>query len=117
MEYKITKIRKYGKGVYQSEKIGTQYYNVVYAHLFTKNDTNHIHPIKVHFIHMFDGEDLWEHFNYDDEDEMIHCSMRSIGDVLYGNTPKDLAKYNEYNSSKIKCCHMLDGNTIYPAVV
>ena len=54
---------------------------------------------------------------YDDEDEMIHCSMRSIGDVLYGNTPKDLAKYNEYNSSKIKCCHMLDGATVYPAVV
>ena len=69
MEYKITKVRKYGKGIYQSEKIGTQYYNVVYAHLFTKNDTNHIHPIKVHFIHMFDRQDLREHFNYDDEEE------------------------------------------------
>ena len=45
MEYKITKIRKYGKGVYQSEKIGTQYYNVVYAHLFRENEPNHIKPI------------------------------------------------------------------------
>ena len=69
MEYKITKVRKYGKGVYQSEKIGTQYYNVVYAHLFRENDPNHIKPIKVHFIHMFDGDDLWEHFNCGDEDE------------------------------------------------
>lgn len=34
MEYKITKVRKYGKGLYQSEKIGNQWYNVVYARLY-----------------------------------------------------------------------------------
>ena len=93
MEYKITKVRKYGKGVYQSEKIGTQYYNVVYAHLFRKNDPNHIHPIKVHFIHMFDGEDLCDYFNNEKEhfsqqdvkqcrDELILIFAESL---LYGN--------------------------------
>ena len=63
MEYKITKIRKYGKGVYQSEKIGTQYYNIVYAHLYRKEDQKRIKPIKVHFIHMFDNDDLCEFYN------------------------------------------------------
>lgn len=67
MEYRITKIVKYGKGVFQSEKIGVQYYHLVYAHLFAKNDPNHINPLKVYFMHMFDGEDLWEFFNYDGE--------------------------------------------------
>ena len=109
MEYKITKIRKYGKGVYQSEKIGTQYYNVVYAHLFTKNDPNHVHPIKVHFIHMFDGEDLWEHFNYDDEEEtketfsqadITECRNELIWaaaeSLFYGNDLKQIIKDCNY---------------------
>ena len=62
MDFKITKIRKYGKGIYCSEKIGVQYYNVVYARLYPNSkDKNTFY--KVHFIHMFDGEDLWEFFN------------------------------------------------------
>lgn len=54
MEYKITKIIKYGKGIFTSEKIGTQYYNVVYVYLYRKEDKNKVDPIKVHFMHMFD---------------------------------------------------------------
>ena len=38
MDFKITKIRKYGKGIYCSEKIGVQYYNVVYAHLYPNSN-------------------------------------------------------------------------------
>lgn len=64
MEYEITKVVKYGKGVYESEKIGIQYYNVVYARLYP-NAKNKNRYYKVHFIHMFDGEDLWAYFNYD----------------------------------------------------
>lgn len=67
MEYKITQIRKYGKGIFQSENIGTQFYSVVYAHLYLPGDTNRISPIKVHFIHMFDSDDLYEFFNPDGE--------------------------------------------------
>lgn len=67
MDFKITKIRKYGKGVYRSEKIGVQYYNIVYARLYPNSkDKNTFY--KVHFIHMFDGEDLWEFFNGGRED-------------------------------------------------
>lgn len=49
MEYRTTKIRKYGKGLYQSDNKSTYY--------------------KVHFIHMFDGDDLWEHSNGKEENE------------------------------------------------
>ena len=67
MDFKITKIRKYGKGIYCSEKIGDEYYNVVYARLYPNSkDKNTFY--KVHFIHMFDGEDLWEFFNGGRED-------------------------------------------------
>ena len=67
MDFKITKIRKYGNGIYCSEKIGVQYYNVVYARLYPNSkDKNTFY--KVHFIHMFDGEDLWEFFNGGRED-------------------------------------------------
>nr|DAG55214.1 MAG TPA: hypothetical protein [Caudoviricetes sp.] len=78
MDYKITKIQKYGKGVFQSEKIGVQYYNIVYVHLFAKNDPNHVNPIKVHFIHMFDGEDLWDFFNYEEEETKETFSKADI---------------------------------------
>ena len=78
MDYKITKIQKYGKGVFQSEKIGVQYYNIVYVHLFAKNDPNHVSPIKVHFTHMFDGEDLWDFFNYEEEETKETFSKADI---------------------------------------
>lgn len=105
MEYKITKIRKYGKGVYQSEKIGAQYYNVIYANLFTKNDPNHIHPIKVHFIHMFDGEDLCDFYNGEKEkfskrdikqcrDELVWAAAESL---FYGNDLKQIIKDCNYS--------------------
>ena len=67
MEYKITKVRKYGKGLYQSEKIGNQWYNVVYARLYPDSNNKSTY-YKVHFIHMFDGDDLWEHFNLGKEE-------------------------------------------------
>lgn len=67
MEYDITKVRKYGKGKYESEKIGAQWYNVVYARLYP-NAEDKSHYYKVHFICMFDAEDLWQHFNYDKEE-------------------------------------------------
>lgn len=103
MEYKITKICKYGKGIYQSEKIGTQYYNVVYAHLFCKSDVNRVNPIKVHFLHMFDAEDLWDFYNYDESEnvkeeftaqdvkecrnELIFAAAESL---FYGNDLKEI---------------------------
>ena len=51
----------------------------------------------------------------------IHCSRTSIGGVLWGANP-DAEQLKEYNNSrtfnsKIKCLHMLDGSTIYPAIV
>ena len=54
---------------------------------------------------------------YNDE---IHCSRTSIGGVLWGANPdaEQLKDYNDsqiFNSGKIKCCHMLDGTTVYPA--
>lgn len=50
----------------------------------------------------------------------IHCSQASIGGVLWGANPdaEQLKEYNDnqlFNGGKIKCCHMLDGSTIYPA--
>lgn len=108
MEYKITKVQKYGKGVYQSEKIGIQYYNVVYARLYpNKKDKRRFY--KVHFIHMFDGEDLWEFYNYDTEnppketfskqdikecrDELIWAQAES---VFYGNDIHEIVKNCNY---------------------
>ncbi len=104
MEYRITKVQKYGKGVYQSEWIGTQYYNIVYARLYP-NAKDKRHYYKVHFIHMFDGEELWEHYNYDDEepiknsftkqdikeyrDELIWAAAESI---FYGNDIHEIIK-------------------------
>lgn len=104
MEYRITKVEKYGKGTYESEKIGIQYYNVVYARLYP-NPEDKSQYYKVHFIHMFDGEDLWEHFNYDPEepqkdyftiedikecrDELIWAAAENI---FYGNNIKEITK-------------------------
>lgn len=49
----------------------------------------------------------------------IHCSQASIGGVLWGiPDAEQLKDYNDsqiFNSGKIKCCHMLDGTTVYPA--
>ena len=50
----------------------------------------------------------------------IHCSQASIGGVLWGANPdaEQLKDYNDsqiFNSGRIKCCHMLDGTTVYPA--
>lgn len=80
MEYKITKVRKYGKGLYQSEKIGNQWYNVVYARLYP-NSNNKSTYYKVHFIHMFDGYDLWEHFNSGKE-EFSNSDIKECRDEL-----------------------------------
>lgn len=104
MEYRITKVEKYGKGTYESEKIGIQYYNVVYARLYP-NPEDKSQYYKIHFIHMFDGEDLWEHFNYDPEEpakehftkedvkvcrnELIWAAAESI---FYGNDIKEIAE-------------------------
>ena len=106
MEYKITKVRKYG--VFQSEKIGTQYYNVVYARLYPNKKNKH-RFYRVKFIHMFDGEDLWEFFNYDTEshaketfskqdikecrDELVWAAAESI---FYGNDIKEIIENCNY---------------------
>ena len=104
MEYKITKIRKYGKGVFTSEMIGTQYYNIVYAHLYRKEDQKRIKPIKVHFIHMFDNDDLCEFYNNEKEhfsqqdvkqcrDELVWAAAESL---FYGNDLKQIVKDCNY---------------------
>lgn len=55
----------------------------------------------------------------DEDDNKLHCSQMSIGGVLWRD--KDLAQQiKEYNNdvvfgSKIVCCHMADGATVYPA--
>ena len=55
----------------------------------------------------------------DEKDDILHCSQMSIGGVLWGiPDSKQLKEYNDsqiFNSGKIKCCHMLDGTTVYPA--
>lgn len=78
MKYKITKIRKYGKGIFTSEKIGTQYYNVVYVYLYRQEDKNKVDPIKVHFIHMFDGDDLYYFFNYNSDEKKEEFTKEDI---------------------------------------
>lgn len=106
MEYKITKVQKYG--VFQSEKIGTQYYNVVYARLYP-NPENKKQYYKVQFIHMFDGEDLWEHYNYDPEEptknyftkeEIKECRNELIwaqaDSIFYGNDIHEIVKECNY---------------------
>ena len=98
MDYKITKVRKYGKGIYFSSMTGVQYYYVVYAHLFRKDDHKRIKRRKVHFIHMFDGDDLWEFYNGEKEkfskrdiklcrDELIWAAAESL---FYGNDIKEI---------------------------
>lgn len=54
------------------------------------------------------------------EDDKLHCSMVSIGGVLFGAYPdeKQLKTYNDYclfESRKIKCIHRPDGTKVYPA--
>ena len=58
----------------------------------------------------------------DEDDNNLHCSTMSIGGVLWRGDSEDLAKQlKQYNASqifeggKIKCLHMADGSTIYPA--
>lgn len=98
MEYKITKVRRYGKGVYFSAMTGVQYYYVVYAHLFRTDDQNRIKRRKVHFIHMFDGDDLYsfyqgkkEKFSKQDikqcRDELVWAAAESL---FYGNDIKEI---------------------------
>ena len=98
MDYKITKVRKYGKGVYFSAMAGVQYYNVVYARLFIKEDQKIIRRIKVHFIHMFDGDDLYSYYNGEKEkfqkgdiqqcrDELVWAAAESL---FYGNDIKEI---------------------------
>ena len=65
MEYEITKVQKYR--TLQSEMIGIQYYNVVYARLYP-NKKNKRRFYRVRFIHVFDGEELWGFFNDDTEE-------------------------------------------------
>lgn len=81
MDYKITKIQKYG--VYSSEKIGTQWYFTVFARLYPKTGGFY----KVHYLCYFDAEDLDEYINsaYYDGDP----------DVAYRNsyTPQDIKNY------------------------
>lgn len=55
-----------------------------------------------------------------DDDDKLHCSMFSIGGVLWGAYPDDkqLKEYNAaclFESSKIKCIHRPDGSKVYPA--
>lgn len=107
MEYKITKVRKYGKGMYTSEKIGIQWYDVVYAHLYDRDKGLRY---KVHFMHLMDMEDVWEYYNnfnceepdenktkdsFTDKeikeckDEMIWCTAESL---FYGNDIEQIIK-------------------------
>ena len=59
---------------------------------------------------------------YIGDDNNLHCSTMSIGGVLWNGDAENLAKQlkrynNEYlfEGGKIKCLHMADGSTIYPA--
>ena len=58
----------------------------------------------------------------DEDDDNLHCSTMSIGGVLWRGDAEDLPKQlKQYNNSqlfeggRIKCLHMADGSTIYPA--
>jgi hypothetical protein len=53
------------------------------------------------------------------QDGVLHCSMASIGGVLWGAYPDEeqLQKYNDgciFESGKIKCIHRPDGTKVYP---
>lgn len=53
------------------------------------------------------------------DDNKLHCSMFSVGGVLWGAYP-DAKQLKEYNaaclleSAKIKCIHRPDGTKVYP---
>jgi hypothetical protein len=108
MDYKITKVVKYGKGLYQSEKIGSQWYNVVYARLYP-NDGDKSSFYKVHFIHMFDGEDLWEYFNgcVEDGEQKKECfskaDVKECRDELIYGAAESLFYGNDINSIVKEC--------------
>ena len=78
MEYKITKVQKYGKGIYMSEKIGVQRYYLVYLHVFADPDKKTYY--KLHFICMFDNEDLFEY--YDDKDTVTDDEIKAYRDEI-----------------------------------
>lgn len=107
MKYRITQIRKYGKGLYESEKIGKQWYNVVYARLYPARAIPGTF-LAVKFLHMFDNEDLDAFFNYDEEEpqketftkkdikecrnELIYAAAESL---FYGENLKQI--YDDCN--------------------
>lgn len=77
MEYEITQIRKYGKGRFESEWIGVQWYNLVYFRVYPEGKQAGKY-YKLHLIHMFDSEDLWEFYRDDDDDENRAYTEREI---------------------------------------
>lgn len=110
MEYRITKVRKYGKGIYQSEKIGTQYYFVVYARLYPNKDNKRIFQ-KVHFILMFDMDDVWEHFNYEDEpikDTFTDSDIKECRDEFIFGAAESLFYGNDLNEIIDSCNQTID---------
>lgn len=117
MKYKITQIRKYGKGLYESEKIGQQWYNVVHARLYPARAPKGVY-YRIKFIHMFDNEDLDGFFNYDESepqkdtftqqdikecrDELIYAAAESLfyGEnmiQIYDNCRETIKRYDTGN--------------------
>lgn len=71
-----------------------------------------MNPIKVHFIHMFDGEDLLDFFNYEEEETKETFSKADIKacrnelkwaaaeSYFYGDNLKDIVKSCNYTIKK-----------------
>ena len=53
------------------------------------------------------------------DDDRLHCSMMSIGGVLWGIGVHHVDEYNEsvvFEGMKIRCIHLPDGTKVYPTV-
>lgn len=94
MNFEITKIQKYGKGRYSSEKIGIQWYNIVYLRVFTDDTKQRFY--KVHFLHMFDAEDLYFFVNPDDEtnDDPTETDVKNCRNELCYFAAESICSYN-----------------------
>ena len=106
MIYDNTKVQKYGKGIYTSEKIGTQYYYKVNARVYTDETKKRFW--RVRFIAMFDNEDLFDW--YKDENDNYPESVTADEIKAYRNEivfsfAESLIGYNKDITTVINECN------------
>lgn len=88
MLYDITKIQKYGKGLFQSEKIGLQWYFIVNARVYTDETKSAFW--RVRFLIMFDFEDIAEYFELSENEGATPELIKEYKNIIAENFAYDL---------------------------